>query len=508
MDARISKQLADKIHMKRKAAALELEKQVRGCHQAGAQEHICIIIDQLLEMCNNETNPFQIRSGGLLGISAVAIALGIDIAPYMERIMSSMFDCFTDQDNKVRFFSLESFYNVAKVSEGEALVHFNDIFDALSRLVADPDLSVRNGAELVDRLLKDIVVDHGPYYIPSPPAGIKAVKNEQDKERGLLVNVTSDYSDQEPQKAFSLIHFITLLRERISVLDSSTRTYFLSWITVLDSVPELELVAYLPEFLDGLLKYLSDPAEEMRIATENLLVNFLREVRDVTHINRHLDRNGSIHKVEGGLVRNDSVKSQRPIMSDGYDGSAVDTCDSSVEAKESDEDLTRSSPDQGGRRDEATGGVQIDFAAIIKILIQQLDGENNEAQQSIALKWMAEFFIWAHEDMVLFMPQLAPHHILMIQAAAVKPDKEIPTDAIELSPLPADQNRMVLPSVTTAAEQLTPEVTAMVSRPVDTPQLATALRPADTPRLAANARKWLPTLTTSALPVLSYELMQ
>lgn len=31
----------------------------------------------------------------------------------------------------------------------------------------------------------------------------------------------------------------------------------MSWITVLDSVPELELVTFLPEFLDGLLSVTS-----------------------------------------------------------------------------------------------------------------------------------------------------------------------------------------------------------------------------------------------------------
>ena len=55
------------------------------------------------------------------------------------------------------------------------------------------------------------------------------------------------------KKAFSLAHFIPLLRERIYVVSPFTRTYLVSWITVLDSVPELELITYLPEFLDGLL---------------------------------------------------------------------------------------------------------------------------------------------------------------------------------------------------------------------------------------------------------------
>jgi len=55
------------------------------------------------------------------------------------------------------------------------------------------------------------------------------------------------------RKAFSLSHFIPLLSDRIYVVSPFTRSYLVSWINVLDSVPELELISYLPEFFDGLL---------------------------------------------------------------------------------------------------------------------------------------------------------------------------------------------------------------------------------------------------------------
>ena len=37
-------------------------------------------------------------------------------------------------------------------------------------------------------------------------------------------------------------------------------------------------------------KYLSDPTEDVRVATENLLADFLREIRDVTVVSRQLDQ--------------------------------------------------------------------------------------------------------------------------------------------------------------------------------------------------------------------------
>ena len=121
----------------------------------------------------------------------------------------------------------------------------------LLQLAADSELSVKNGAELLDRLLKDIVAESASIYIPLYPETEK-VRDERDENgeiKGVLVSLPQDGT----KKAFSLAHFIPLLRERIYVVSPFTRSYLVSWINVLDSVPELELITYLPEFLDGLL---------------------------------------------------------------------------------------------------------------------------------------------------------------------------------------------------------------------------------------------------------------
>ena len=91
-------------------------------------------------------------------------------------------------------------------------------------------------------------------------------------------------------------------------------------------------------------------------------------------------------------------------------------------------------------------GVTIDYAAIVEILIHQLDGErtleplnrctvlmistDDEIQQSTALRWLSEFLIFAHEIMVPFAPRLIlailpslAHDVPMIQSAAVKTNK-------------------------------------------------------------------------------------
>lgn len=62
--------------------------------------------------------------------------------------------CQQDQEQRVRFFANESLYNVVKVARGAILPLFPDIFAEMCRLFTDKDQSVRNGTELLDRLLK------------------------------------------------------------------------------------------------------------------------------------------------------------------------------------------------------------------------------------------------------------------------------------------------------------------------------------------------------------------
>ncbi|KAF8204638.1 vacuolar protein 14 C-terminal Fig4p binding-domain-containing protein [Pholiota molesta] len=434
MDSAVAKQLIDKIYEKRKAAALELEKQIRECHQQREEKRISQIIDQLVEMFNNTSNQLHIRNGGLIGLAGTAIALGVDVAPYMEKFIGPLLDCFVDPENRIRYFSAECLYNIAKVSKGEVLVYFNDIFDALSKLAADSELSVKNGAELLDRLLKDIVAESASVYIPLYPETEK-IRADREKPQG-----------DGAKKAFSLAHFIPLLRERIYVVSPFTRSYLVSWINVLDSVPELELITYLPEFLDGLMKYLSDPTEDVRVATENLLADFLRELRDVTIVSQQLEQQGKL-KTPAESIRRGRVDGEKlPDLT-------MENAERALYMLENDEHDRSTQSSQFGHRDDGSDiddqdlgawipgqGVRINYAAIIEILIRQLNGENEEIQQATALRWLAEFLSFANEVMVPFTPRLIPailpnlaHHVAMIQSAAIR------TNKLLFGPLPAPQ---------------------------------------------------------------------
>jgi len=75
----------------------------------------------------------------------------------------------------------------------------------------------------------------------------------------FLKDIVTDNSN-----IFDLVGFIPLLRERIYTENTFAKQFIISWITVLDDVPSIDLVIYLPEILDGLFKMLSDPTFEIK----------------------------------------------------------------------------------------------------------------------------------------------------------------------------------------------------------------------------------------------------
>lgn len=149
--------------------------------------------------------------------------------------------CLEDPDNKVRYYACESLFNITKVTRGGVLPYFNDIFGHLCTLAADPDSSVRSAAELLDNLIKEIVTERRQFDVPK------------------------------------FVH--EMLAKRIYVTNGEARKFLVSWILVLDAVPGMDLVQYLPFFLDGLFKMLSDPSDEMRSTVVTCLFELLKEMR-------------------------------------------------------------------------------------------------------------------------------------------------------------------------------------------------------------------------------------
>ena len=80
-------------------------------------------------------------------------------------------------------------------------------------------------------------------------------------------------------RSFNVEQFIPLLQNYIRRTNPFIRQLLVGWITVLDSVPDVNMIDWLPDFLDGLFNMLSDSNKEIRQAADSALSEFLREVK-------------------------------------------------------------------------------------------------------------------------------------------------------------------------------------------------------------------------------------
>jgi vacuole morphology and inheritance protein 14 len=210
--------------------------------------------------------------------------------------------------------------------------------------------------------------------------------------------------------AFSLSRFIPLLKERIYVLNPFTRTFLVGWITLLDSIPDLELVTYLPEFLSGLFKFLSDPNRDVHVATANALERFLAEIKRISRIKK------GIQESRQSRSRSDGGKRKRPASTDSdsdfSDAGFEDGDDKSMIANE---DKSPSDDD-----DWIPGqDVPINFKEILEILTQHLDQQNEEDSLLESLRWIVDFLDICPEEVLPFAPKILAH-LLPAMASGVE----------------------------------------------------------------------------------------
>ncbi|KIX00957.1 uncharacterized protein Z518_10023 [Rhinocladiella mackenziei CBS 650.93] len=389
MDPAVQRLLTDKLYDRRKQGALELERFVREASAAKDHDKIRKTIDQLCHDYAYAVHLPHARNGGLIGLAAASIALGSDeVARYLQVIVPPVLACFTDQDARVRYYACEALYNIAKVAKGEILVFFNDIFDALCKLAADSELSVKNGAELLDRLIKDIVSESAASYV--------SILNFTDED-GEPVEI--DKESSEFPTTFSLAKFIPLLEERIHVLNPFTRTFLVSWLTLLDTIPDLELVHYLPAFLGGLFKFLGDSNRDVYVATQGLLERFLGEIKKIAKIKRRIAerrRSRASHLKPAPNSQPDSTTARGSASNDN----AIDDTESGT-GQDDPNGVEENDGDWIPGQD-----VQVDHAQILDILLKFVDVSSKEEIGIVALRWIDSFFEISPEEILQFVPRL------------------------------------------------------------------------------------------------------
>lgn len=181
------------------------------------------------------------RKGGLIGLAACAIGFMSDIQRYLHLLLPPVLECFDDQEGRVCYYACESLYNISKVARNHVLRYFNQLFDGLCKLFAHSDIDVKNGANLLDRLLKDIIT--------------------------------------ETDITFDIETFLPLLQKHIKRTKPYIRQLIIGWITILHNVRHINLLSYLPEILEGIFNMLSDPNREIRQGADTILSDFMRDIK-------------------------------------------------------------------------------------------------------------------------------------------------------------------------------------------------------------------------------------
>uniref|UniRef100_A0A0N5AYH7 Protein VAC14 homolog n=1 Tax=Syphacia muris TaxID=451379 RepID=A0A0N5AYH7_9BILA len=379
LSAALVRTLSDKVYDKRKTAAIDIEKFVRELiqtNQLSQLEKLLKVLDDLTKSQNRNT-----KKGGLLGLAAAAVVLGKDISNYTSQLIDPVLPCFNDQDSRVRYHACESLYNIVKVCRSSALGHFNVIFDALWKLLyelqlsVDFDVNVRSGAEVLDRLMKDIVIGSG---------------------------------------SFDVSRLMVLIKERIYSEDSGSRRFIVSWLSALLTAPEISLLPYIPEVLDGVFQMLDDSQSGLRDATESVLGQFLESIRSadekdnielgvmvnvlilhIVNVKNEVERKIALFWLDQFLQMRTSQL--LPYLSGYLTAILPYLDDSELKAKSINERLLKL----------YTSDTDVELDAVIEVLLKHEKHPKRETRVAI-LKWLKHIHTTAPEKLHVFMDRIFP----------------------------------------------------------------------------------------------------
>jgi len=236
----IARGLGDKNYEKRKNSAHDITGLIKNLQDLGDNDKVAGLIAQIVRDFVESKNS-NFRKGGLIGLAAVAIGLSSDIDKFLHTLVPPVLQCFDDQEARVCYYACESMYNIVKVARGGILEYFNPIFDGVCSLFDHGDTDVKNGAILLDKLIRDIVIE---------------------------------------TKTIDIEAIIPLLKSQITKTKPYIRQLLVGWIMVLKAVPNIHLLDFLPDFLGGLFDMLGDSAQEIREAAGNALTSFVADIRD------------------------------------------------------------------------------------------------------------------------------------------------------------------------------------------------------------------------------------
>eukprot|EP01063_Lacrimia_lanifica_P034429 TRINITY_DN6366_c0_g2_i1.p1 TRINITY_DN6366_c0_g2~~TRINITY_DN6366_c0_g2_i1.p1 ORF type:complete len:740 (+),score=252.70 TRINITY_DN6366_c0_g2_i1:106-2325(+) len=226
----------------RKKGAAEVQSKVEELRRAKNGNAVHELIRTVRARFLKQADAWELRKGGLLAVSAIAIGLGsAGITDFVAELVEAPLELFNDSDTAIKYHAAECLYNVARVARGLLLAQFGDIFGGICRLKCNTDRRVLNASDTLDVILRNIATE---------------------------------------STAFSAESFVKTVGMHIQRTEPRIRQHVLSWLLLLDSVPEISLLQHLPRFLGGVFAMLADPDAKISGLAKKVLDTYLRRLRE------------------------------------------------------------------------------------------------------------------------------------------------------------------------------------------------------------------------------------
>jgi vacuole morphology and inheritance protein 14 len=210
-----------------------------------------------------------------MALSAIGLALDSRVVQHADQLIPPMCACFKHQNAEIRLAAIESMFYILKCGRKTPMLkdHFNMIFDALCSVIRERDIihsdDYWNGRHLVsiaantlDWLMKDLVCDSRQFNLVD-----------------FLLHLTDQLSQKPEFSPYSVMQFVLL------------------WITILDTVPEIELVNHLDLILPGIMTMTGSTAKEIHNECVQGLLAADQEDPRLRHWKNYSHSDPSRHKI-------------------------------------------------------------------------------------------------------------------------------------------------------------------------------------------------------------------
>jgi hypothetical protein len=157
---------------------------------------------------------------------------------------------------------------------------------------------VQNAAHLLDGLVKDVVSE--TFEEANDGSRLNDGFGGKFDVGAALVSAIASRAETSGEKNTSVkSRHATYASSR----DPYARQFLIGWIVALDATPQVDALALLPAFFDGLLRMLSDPNREIRAQADGCLRTFLTEIKAAFDGDDDADAAGSFRRRRVDVAR-------------------------------------------------------------------------------------------------------------------------------------------------------------------------------------------------------------